>query len=360
MAQVIDDRKKQIVALVEKYYKENDFLHREPLLFIKNKALDRFLESDLSIEEIEDLIKKTVSEIESSIKSRYDEDNVVDNHEVIYSRLEELVTLLNEANIDYQLAGALCGYIKYGQESDRCHDDIDIAVNEQDLDKLKRVLEQMGLNFVDNRLCTSRVLKNGIPSGEHEVIATEDYSDFHIGVFCFERLADGTVITKGYYHDEDNMPCVREEILQKRLASLLYGGEEVDFRGQKLKITLPEQIYLMKKYTNSDKDQHDIAFLRDRIDHKKVKRIKELDNTDKYVQCVPVHDLPPIVNENSNTELSSMVEESDRQTEEKENKKEEQKVLVKSDEKGSVSSNAVVIQMILITLLVLLGILMFR
>ena len=104
----------------------------------------------------------------------------------------------------------------------------------------------MGLNFKDNRLNTTRVLKNGIPSGEHEIIATTDESDFHIGAFPFEKLKDGTIINKGYYHDEDGNIIVRKETYSRELAEEIYSdsGNNVNFEGHNLTITAPEFVYL--------------------------------------------------------------------------------------------------------------------
>ncbi len=53
----------------------------------------------------------------------------------------------------------MCAYIKYGVESNRIHDDIDINLNEADISKFKEVCEEMGLQFHDDRLTTPRILK---------------------------------------------------------------------------------------------------------------------------------------------------------------------------------------------------------
>ena len=285
-------RREQIVLLVRSYYEKLDFLHYEPLDLLIGKALDLFLDSDLTIDEINEKILEAVASRKKMLEERYDSENVKENHETIYGRLEQLARALNQAGIDYQLAGALCGYIKYDEESDRTHDDIDINLNEEDMDKFREICIHMGLHFEDNRLHSVRVLKNGIPSGEHEVIARDPNSDFHIGVFPFERKEDGTVISKGYYHDEDGSPCVREEIYSPELASEIFGSEEVDFRGTPLTITPPELIYTYKCYTKNEKDQHDILFLEGRIDQKKLMKIRMLSREGRVVQNVPVEDIP--------------------------------------------------------------------
>lgn len=259
------------------------------------RAIEMFKDSESSYEEIvaqiNTLAESVVNNYIEQMKKRFDPELVKENHKEIYDKLEILVRKLNEAGVDYQLAGALCSYIKYGVESERTHDDIDINLNEVDMDKFKKVCGEMGLQFQDNRLTSPRVLKRGIPSGEHEVIATLDGSEFHIGAFCFERKPDGSIINKGYYHDENNNPCSRNDIISPKLATEIFGREAVEFRGQTLYITPPEYIYKLKSYTQNDKDKADLQFMADKIDRDKLSRINVLSSTSK-TELVRVTELP--------------------------------------------------------------------
>ena len=249
------------------------------------RAIDMFSNSNLSYEEIVEQINKLASQVIKRYveekEKRFNPELVKENHKEIYDKLEILIKKLNERGVDYQLAGALCAYVKYGVESSRTHDDIDINLNESDMNKFREVCEEMGLQFHDNRMTTPRVLKNGIPAGDHEVLATLDGSDFHIGAFCFERKPDGTVINKGYYHDDSGQIYTRDEVISPRLAEEIFGREEVDFRGQKLVITPPEFVYRLKNYTKKDKDLVDIMFMEGRIDKSKLERISELSKTSR-------------------------------------------------------------------------------
>lgn len=282
-----DIRRQQITLLVTSYYNKLEFLHYEPLNLLIQKALDLFLDTDLTIDEINEKLMEAIVERKRELDQRYDSEEVKKNHETIYGKLELLARELNKAGIDYQLAGALCGYVKYGEESDRCHDNIDVCLNEEDMGKFQEICERLGLSFEDNRFNSPRVLRDGIPHGEHEVIARDPGSDFHIGVFPFERKKDGSVVMKGYYHDDDGKPCIREEEYSPELAREIFDQEEVDFRGTPLRITPPEHIYGMKKYTNHQKDQHDIDFLDSRIDKDKMARMQALSRTDRKVRFVP-------------------------------------------------------------------------
>ena len=283
MSNDLDTKKRQITIILSTYYNTPDFafLTKDSLDTLLEEAYTKYLNTNLSINEINDEIAKDI--IEKKKKSE-NIDDISLNHKKIYSRLEELIKLLNEENIDYQLAGALSLYLKYEEESNRCHHDIDISVNEKDIKKLKTVFEKMNLKFNDIRFNSLKVLKNGHLSGKHEISALEEDSDFHIGVFPFERLADGTLITKGYYHDSNNNPCCMEDIISESLAKLIFEKKPITFKGMPVYITSPEYIYVLKSEKKSDKDIEDIKFLEDKINKDKLNKIKELSKTDKATQ----------------------------------------------------------------------------
>lgn len=333
-----DLRREQITLLVKSYYEKLEFLHYEPLALLIDKSLDLFLDTDLTIDEVNEKLLEAIASRKKALEDRYDSEKVRDNHETIYGHLELLARELHKEGIDYQLAGALCGYLKYDTESDRCHDNIDINLNEEDMSKFRKICIRLGLFFEDNRLSSPRVLKNNIPSGEHEVIARDPNSDFHIGIFPFERKEDGTVVSKGYYHDGDGTPCVREEIYSPELANEIFGGEEIDFRGTPITITPPEFIYILRNYTKNEKDMHDILFLEDKIDSGKVTKIQVLSRDGKVVQHVPVSSIPNAGLENpyneDDDELGLMLVDDEPKSEELDSsrKKEGIKMLVKKNQ----------------------------
>ena len=281
-------RKKQITLLVQSYYERLPFLQYEPLNLLIEKALDLFLDSDLTIDEINDKLLEAIASRKKDLDDRYDSEKVRENHEVIYGQLEQLARELNAAGVDYQLAGALCGYLSYQEESSRCHDDIDLYVNEKDLGKFHQVCDRLGLSFSDRRFDSPRVLKNEKPSGEHEVVASNPEDSFHVGVFPFERKENGEVVTKNYYHAEDGSPWVREEVFSSDAAHEIFGHQEVDFRGTPLTITPPEYIYHLKMYTAKQKDQYDMQFLDSRMDGNRYDKIVRLCHEGKSVQNIPI------------------------------------------------------------------------
>ena len=362
-----NDRKEQITAIVQSYYDQNDFLHYESIEVLIEKALDLFLDSPYTIEEIQQKIEEAIEERRKNLIEKYHSDDmsevIKDNHEKIYGRLDRIVRELNKEGIDYQLAGALCGYLKYDIESNRCHEDVDFNVNEQDIEKFRAICLRLGLSFEDNRMNSPRVLKDGIPCGEHEIIAREYDSDFHVGVFAFERKDDGTVVNKLYYQDEDGAPCVREEIFLPELAQEVFGGEEIDFRGTTIRITPPEYVYLLKAYTRSKKDMDDIHFLEDKLDPKKLKKLILSSKEQKIIQNVPVNGFPDseLHNpyEDDTSELSLMLDEPQKEEEKNSRKKEgikvfkkkqqnQQQVQSSSSEEGFIS-NTIITTLALIT-----------
>ncbi len=299
----MESRKEFITTLVTKLYDKYDFLRVDSLDTVVEKTLDKYLDSNLSNDEIEDELFQILINRKKEVDFRYDSENVKDNHRMIYSKLKELVHLLNDNNIDYQLCGALCGYLKYG-ESNRVHDDLDFNINEKDIDSFKKICISLGYSFEDNRMNSPRTLKDGIPSGEHEIIAKDPNSRFHIGVFAFERMPDHSVINKLYYTDEQGNPCVREELYSPELASEIFPREVVSFDGEKVFITPPEYVYSLKEYTQSEKDKHDIAFYKDKIDNDRYRRIKKKAASGKIIRQIPVYgidtyDENPFANSNS-------------------------------------------------------------
>lgn len=277
-----------IEKVVEELYNNNEILHQYKLNELQVKAIERFAKSNLTIEEIEIKLNGVLQSMLEEHSRRFEQGAIIENHKVIYSKLKELVKRLNKDRVDYQLAGALCSYIKYGEESKRTHDDIDICLNEKDMEKFSQVCQELGLNFSDQRNNPPRVLQNGIPCGEHEVIAEENNSDFHIGAFCFERKENGEVVVKGYYKDKDKNTCSRNEILLPKLAKEIYGGETVIQEGIPLKITPPEYIYMLKSYTMQPKDRIDLEFMEDKIDKEKLAMIHEMEKEEFYVEHVVV------------------------------------------------------------------------
>ncbi len=413
--EMLEYRKDQIALLIDKYYSDNVTFRSFDMETVIEIALDKFLYSNLTIQEIEEEIKRakirfknqpqhkavTIPQqevatpkekipapvtkkevvlpkpVEIPKNDEKEEEKVMEkepqvsrvekNHQMVYSILRRLIPLLNKEGIDYHLAGALSAYLYYGEESHRMHEDIDIHINEKDMDRFRAVCESLGFTFKDKRMNSPRVLKNGIPSGSHEVIAYTPNNDFHIGAFCFERVENGTIITKGYYHDEKNKPCAREVVLSSELAKEIYPKKQVMWEGIPVSVTSPEYIYKLKSYTKTEKDKDDIEFLESHMSQDRYRKIKELSKTGMFVQCVPVKALPATnkINhqslENDNSELSKMLNDSKEEKnvekeEKKEKEKPKEKVYLPPKRKEKNETGFTTRDAIIFTLVVLIGI----
>ena len=141
MNQNIENRKKQISVIVDEYYKQTHQMYDVSLDNLTKIAIDLYLESNFSIQEIcqrvargevleeykkrENSIKinnKKSEEITNSSIEDINDDEIPNTSKPIHyghnPRVEALllniVPLLNQQGIDYQLAGDWVSYIKYG------------------------------------------------------------------------------------------------------------------------------------------------------------------------------------------------------------------------------------------------------
>ena len=139
-----DILKKKIEFLVEAYYNNFDFLRVEPLDSLKNKAVEKYLDSGLSFEQIQEKIEDEV------IQRRKNSTSNVKDHQDLYDTLEELAYLLRLADVNYYIEGGLVGYLKYNEESNRVHNNINVTVEEKDYDKFKSICNTLGIEVIDN------------------------------------------------------------------------------------------------------------------------------------------------------------------------------------------------------------------
>ena len=254
--------RKKIEFLVEFYYGKFDFLRTESLDALKKKALDKYLDSGLTIEEIQKLYEKEIFERkkleEESTKKVTDEISIRKNHHNIYETLEELAYLLRMAKVNYYIEGGLAAYLRYGEESNRTHDNVNITIEKKDFDKFKSMCDILGISVVDKGV---------------DVLSNDD-SKANIVMSSFERLEDGSI--KKVCYDEDGNEI--ETILNPKLADVVYGDEKVDFKGYSLSIIPAEYIFFVKDKSNNGKDKIDADFLRNRIDSRGLKIIQDCSN----------------------------------------------------------------------------------
>lgn len=254
--------RKKIEFLVELYYGKFDFLRKESLDVLKKKALDKYLDSGLTMEEIQEKLEKEILERKKlenkSMGNDSDEMAINKNHHSIYETLEELAYLLRMANVNYYIEGGLAAYLRYDEESNRIHDNINITVEKKDFDKLKSMCDILGISVVDKGV---------------DVLNSDD-SKADIVMSSFERLEDGA-IKKIDYDDDGNEV---ETILNPKLAGIVYGNEKVDFKGYSLSVLPAEYLFFIKDKSDNSKDKIDANFLRNKIDSKGLKIIQDYSN----------------------------------------------------------------------------------
>ena len=277
--------RKKIVFLVEFYYEKFDFLRKDSLDTLKKKALDKYLDSGLTIEEIQIELEKEIlnrKRLEEEAPTKVsNEMDVRENHHNIYETLEELAYLLRMANVNYYLEGGLIGYLAYNQESDRVHSNINITIDKKDYDKFKSICSVLGISVVDK----------GVD------MLDKDDEKSNIVMSSFEKFEDGAI--KRVSYDEDGN--TKETILNPQLAGIVYGDDAVNFKGYKLNILPAEYIYFIKDGSSLGKDKIDVAFLKDKIDLKGLKMIQEFSK----LEYVP--------EKKDNDELSSMMNDTTKE-----------------------------------------------
>lgn len=78
----MERRKQEIIKLIEKYYNENTFLQREPIDIIINRALNMFLKTDFTLEEIDNKLQDAVSKEKQELEENQKElDNMLNTIE---------------------------------------------------------------------------------------------------------------------------------------------------------------------------------------------------------------------------------------------------------------------------------------
>lgn len=299
-----DILKKKIEFLVEAYYNNFDFLRVEPLDSLKNKAVEKYLDSGLSFEQIQEKIEDEVIQRRKNSTSNVKEEEIDEdekiskNHQDLYDTLEELAYLLRLADVNYYIEGGLVGYLKYNEESNRVHNNINVTVEEKDYDKFKSICNTLGIEVIEN------------PSEVHEEL---NDNTIKIYLSSFKKMEDGSIVNKRY----DENGNVEETIVNSKLADMVYGKENTEYRGYMLNVVLPEYVYYLKSNSSLDKDKIDIEFLKDKIDKSKLDLVEELSKIE--------------VNTNTNEALDSMMNDEVAENTNEAIEKEKPKVFEKKD-----------------------------
>lgn len=197
-----------------------------------------------------------------------------ENIKIVDRSIKFVANKLNSININYYIVGAIGGYIDAGVPIKRVHDDLDIMIEENDIDKVRSIFYESDYTFFDNRYDNNKILNElGFTDGDHEVYAKHKYSDFHIGFFLYSKDKEKYTIIEYF---KDNNICKRlERSLPIEIFQYQY-NEDAMYSDIKVKVARKELIYKNKKVMNREKDIFDINNLEDKIDFEILNKLKGL------------------------------------------------------------------------------------
>lgn len=224
-----------------------------------------------------------------------------ENHKLINEELVRFTTLLNQAEIDYYIVGALPCFLKTGQPLFRYHDDIDIMVNEEDIPKLAEIIQSTGYKFHDDRFPSlERYQEMKQKKPPHTVLAQNPNNEFHLGFFTFRREQDNSITMREYSHRVENGTVV-VDVLERQSdpigTMLRYDDNPTEYMGTTFRTSTVESVFSLKEYTRRPKDVTDNEHLKPFIDEKKLSALKQHPN-----QNVEIKNIQP----NNNTNNKSL------------------------------------------------------
>ena len=213
-----------------------------------------------------------------------------ENHKLINEELVRFTTLLNQAEIDYYIVGALPCFLKTGQQLFRYHDDIDIMVNEEDIPKLAEIIQSTGYEFHDDRFPSlERYQEMEQKKPPHVVLAQNPNNEFHLGFFTFRREQDNSIIMREYSHRVENGTVV-VDVLERQSdpigTALRYDDNPTEYMGTTFRTSTVESVYSLKEYTRRPKDVTDNEHLTPFIDRKKLDALKQHPNQNVVIQNI--------------------------------------------------------------------------
>ena len=348
------------------YLKSNSQL--EMLGFISNDLANLYSEEQMTrlLSSLSDFSKGTftTAEIKQSgldIKNNNIKPGqmpIQENHKLINITLQNLCNGLNELGVDYYLVGALPCYLLTGAEDKRYHDDIDLMLNEKDIPKVEAMLNGSDFTFSDDRMDTPKRLKPGktMPSGDHEVCARHNSSEFHIGFFCFERGPNNEVIHKDYFKDENGNLKVYKHMQTKEQSELSYDDNLHQYGNTQFKMASLESVYRLKKYTMNnpgrEKDKTDVDMIErsGRLNQEKLAALDKAPHIKDKVESIFSYRSPKEV------EVASCIQQKNQiiaQTKQQSRTQEKPKVYIKTDNsnKGMATSSSLIYIIIALAIL---------
>ena len=210
--------------------------------------------SDL-IKELDELQKKNLIHQQMSLE---------DNHKLVLECFDDFNSLIKDANLDCFYTGGLMAFFVTETPLNRYHGDLDLMINENDLDILKKIID---LHPDFKMVCKM----NDKDDTGHEFIIEYKGTPMNVGLFLFKRDIDNSVTFTSYYYDQGVLMCKEKNITPK--ASELSFDQNVKFHnGIPYNSMSLEDIYL-SKIGSRPKDKYDASLIEPLVDREKVNEL---------------------------------------------------------------------------------------
>lgn len=182
-----------------------------------------------------------------------------ENHKLVlevFDKFNEIIGI----NFDAYYTGGLMGYLAIKHPLERYHGDLDLFINEEQLESLYELVKQSDdFTFVSNM--------NDKEENGHEFKIQYKDTPMSIGLFLFERKSDNEIITKEYFHKDNNQNeelLVNEHHLVPEYAQMIFSDQIRQHNGIPYKMQSLESIYNSKK-NSRPKDRYDASIIKENI-----------------------------------------------------------------------------------------------
>lgn len=255
-----------------------------------NELLDYFLSLIQNINlSIVPSIESMKKELDNLFLNKNDNMTLDDNHKLVLDTLKYIGNLFNNEGIDYFITGSIACYLGNNIPLYRSHDNINIMINEDDLPRVKELMENSGYSYSDNRFPNEEEfnkIKNS--KGHFSVSAKNPYNDFHIVFLIFRRKKDNSMTITEYIPKEYEGNIIIDRIDKSYTleGTNIRFNNSIDLDGIRIKTCSTEYIYDLKSHYNRPKDITDMEKLEGLIDKSKLKELRRNTNTKQIVKNI--------------------------------------------------------------------------
>lgn len=194
-----------------------------------------------------------------SMNMEHSQMSLSENHKLVlevFDKFNEIISI----NFDAYYTGGLMGYLAIKHPLERYHGDLDLFINEEQLESLYELVKQSDdFTFISNM--------NDKEENGHEFKIQYKDTPMSIGLFLFERKSDNEIVTKEYFHKNNNQNeelLVNEHHLVPEYAQMIFSDQIRQHNGIPYKMQSLESIYNSKK-NSRPKDRYDASIIKENI-----------------------------------------------------------------------------------------------